>query len=284
MDVVIDQKSGFCFGVVNAIRLAEDALAHNEPLYCLGDIVHNSKEVDRLAALGLRSIDHAIYYTLSGCTVLLRAHGEAPAVYEYARLHQIKLIDATCPVVLKLQQRIKTAADEMAGKDGQVVIFGKKGHAEVIGLNGQTGNRAIVLEHPDEYVRLDLSKPTTVFSQTTKSIDDFNSLSENIRKSAPHNQVTIHDTICRQVSNRGTQLREFALQHDVVVFVGGEKSSNARFLFGVCQKANPRSYFVSASGDLDPAWFTDARSVGISGATSTPQWLMEELAQAIRIL
>lgn len=277
MKVVIDQKSGFCYGVVNAIQKAEDALLNDKKLYCLGDIVHNGMEVARLESLGLTTIDHDTYRTLSNCRVLIRAHGEPPSTYEYARAHNIELIDATCPVVLKLQQRVKKAAEEMESVGGQLVIYGKPGHAEVVGLNGQASNKAIIVEGPDDIEKIDPGKPTVLFSQTTKSTDNFQQLKDNILKRQGNDNVRVHDTICRQVANRAPRMKEFATQHDVIVFVGGIKSSNARVLYDVCLENNPRSYFVSSAGELNYDWFENAASVGICGATSTPQWLMEQI-------
>ncbi|MGD9931239.1 MAG: 4-hydroxy-3-methylbut-2-enyl diphosphate reductase [Mangrovibacterium sp.] len=281
MNVEIDQKSGFCFGVVNAVSKAEEALHSNEKLYCLGDIVHNGMEVSRLETLGLITIDHKKFFTLKNCKVLLRAHGEPPSTYEYARANNIELIDATCPVVLKLQQRVKKAHEDMQQHQGQVIIFGKKGHAEVKGLLGQTGNQAILVENEADLEQIDPQKPLVMFSQTTKPLDDFHRLSAKIqeRVQAP---TDIKDTICRQVANRVPRLKTFAASHDVMIFVGGRKSSNAKLLFAVCQQANPNSYFISGKEELDTNWFTGHQSVGISGATSTPQWLMEEIAEIIR--
>lgn len=281
MNVEIDQKSGFCFGVVNAVSKAEEALQSNDKLYCLGDIVHNGMEVSRLETLGLISIDHKKYFTLKDCKVLLRAHGEPPSTYEYARENNIELIDATCPVVLKLQQRVKRAHEDMQQQQGQVIIFGKKGHAEVKGLLGQTGNQAILVENEADLEQIDPQKPLVMFSQTTKPLDDFHRLSAKLQERAQA-PTDIKDTICRQVANRVPRLKTFAAGHDVMIFVGGRKSSNAKLLFAVCQQANPNSYFISDKDELDTNWFTGHNSVGISGATSTPQWLMEEIAEIIR--
>ncbi|MCW0482561.1 4-hydroxy-3-methylbut-2-enyl diphosphate reductase [Gaoshiqia sediminis] len=281
MKVEIDQKSGFCFGVVNAVSKAEEALQSNDKLYCLGDIVHNGMEVSRLETLGLITIDHKKYFTLKDCKVLLRTHGEPPSTYEYARENNIELIDATCPVVLKLQQRVRRAHEDMQQQQGQVIIFGKKGHAEVKGLLGQTGNRAILVENEADLEQIDPQKPLVMFSQTTKPLDDFHRLSAKIQERAQA-PTDIKDTICRQVANRVPRLKIFAAGHDVMIFVGGRKSSNAKLLFAVCQQANPNSYFISGKEELDTNWFTGHNSVGISGATSTPQWLMEEIAEIIR--
>ena len=280
MKVVIDQKSGFCFGVVNAIKKAEEALQKENMLYCLGDIVHNGMEVRRLEELGLVTIDHAKYHTLSNCRVLLRAHGEPPETYEYAKANNIELIDATCPVVLKLQQRVKKAAGEMEKAGGQLIIYGKPGHAEVIGLNGQTQNKAVIVEYPDNLENVDPEKPSVLFAQTTKSVEKFQSLSKNIREYTK-SEFRVHDTICRQVSNRVPRMKEFAAEHDVIVFVGGRKSSNAHILYDVCKETNPRSFFISFPEELDFTWFAEAGSIGVCGATSTPFWLMERVRDLI---
>ncbi len=281
MIVEIDQKSGFCFGVLNAIGKAEETLNTEGMLYSLGHIVHNDLEVSRLQEIGLQTIDHDEFFKLKDCKVLIRAHGEPPSTYEYARQNNITLIDATCPVVLKLQQRVKKAAETMREENGQVVIFGHQGHAEVDGLSGQTNNQAIVIEHPDDFKKVDPSRPVVVFSQTTKSVGDFRKLTQNIQEQAKQGRVESHDTICRQVSNRVPHLEQFAVRFDVVVFVGGLRSSNAQVLFEVCKKHNERSYFVSSPEDLQPGWFSGIEKVGICGATSTPQWLMEKVAERI---
>jgi len=282
MIVEIDQKSGFCFGVRNAIGKAEESLNNGGLLYSLGHIVHNESEVERLQQIGLITIGHDEFFRLKDCTVLIRAHGEPPATYEYARQNNVTLIDATCPVVLKLQQRVKKAAETMSQENGQIVIFGHQGHAEVAGLVGQTNNEAIIIDHPDDYKKLDLSRPVEIFSQTTKSVDDFKKLTENIRTHSQTNRVEAHDTICRQVSNRVPHLHEFAKRYDLIVFVGGKSSSNAKVLFDVCQKQNKRSYFVSSPDELQPEWFSGIETVGVCGATSTPQWLMEKVAARIQ--
>jgi len=282
MIVEIDQKSGFCFGVLNAIGKAEETLNTEETLYSLGHIVHNELEVKRLQQMGLKTINHDEFFHLKDCKVLIRAHGEPPSTYEYARKNNITLIDATCPVVLKLQQRVKKATEAMNEVDGQVVIFGHQGHAEVTGLVGQTDNQAVVIDNPEDYHNIDLSRPLVVFSQTTKSVDDFKELAENIKSSVQANRVEVHDTICRQVSNRVPHLRKFAVKFDLVVFVGGRYSSNAQVLFDVCKKQNDRSYFVSSPDDLQANWFSGVNTVGVCGATSTPQWLMQKVAEKIK--
>lgn len=284
MNIEIDNKSGFCFGVQNAIGKAEDALRGDDQLYSLGHIVHNEVEVDRLQKMGLKTIDHDEFFRLKDCKVLIRAHGEPPSTYEYARNNNITLIDATCPVVLKLQQRVKTAAEKMHEENGQLVIFGHQGHAEVTGLIGQTNNEVVVIDRPEDYKKIDPARPVVVFSQTTKSVADFKKLARNLQEQATSGKLETHDTICRQVSNRVPHLEKFAVRFDVVLFVGGQRSSNAQVLFDVCKQHNPRSYFVSSPDDLKAEWFSGAESLGISGATSTPQWLMERIAERAKQL
>ncbi|TDN96672.1 4-hydroxy-3-methylbut-2-enyl diphosphate reductase [Sunxiuqinia elliptica] len=283
LKVEIDHKSGFCFGVVNAIKKAEETLDQGEKLYCLGDIVHNGMEIKRLEALGLVTIDREEYLNLKNCRVLLRAHGEPPSTYEHAQANNIELIDATCPVVLKLQQRVKKAYEQMEAEDGQIILFGKKGHAEVTGLNGQTKDQSIIIEDEEDLKQVDPNKPAFLFSQTTKSIDQFQQLAQRLQKNAKQ-PLTVKDTICRQVANRVPRMKEFASQHDILIFVGGKKSSNARFLFDVCKQTNPDSYFISTLEELDENWFQNKQSAGICGATSTPQWLMEQVAEKIKAL
>jgi len=281
--VEIDQKSGFCFGVLNAIGKAEETLNTEDTLYSLGHIVHNELEVKRLQDVGLKTINHNEFFQLKDCKVLIRAHGEPPSTYEYARKNNITLIDATCPVVLKLQQRVKKASESMNELDGQVVIFGHQGHAEVNGLIGQTDNQAIIIDNPEDYHNIDLNRPMVVFSQTTKSVDDLKRLTENIKNHAQTNRVEVHDTICRQVSNRVPHLQSFAIRFELVIFVGGLHSSNAQVLFDVCKKQNDRSYFVSSPDELQVGWFSGVNTVGVCGATSTPQWLMEKVAEKIKL-
>lgn len=280
MKVEIDEKSGFCFGVVNAIGKAEETLKNEQKLYCLGDIVHNGMEIKRLEAAGLESIDRKKFFTLKNCKVLLRAHGEPPSTYEYAEANNIELIDGTCPVVLKLQERVKKAYDEMQEVNGQIVIFGKIGHAEVVSLDGQTKNQAIIIEDESDLEQVDPNRPAYLFSQTTKSLTKFQLLAQKLKERI-NEKVVIKDTICRQVSNRVPRMKEFASIHDVIVFVGGRKSSNAKILFDVCKQTNPNSYFISSLEDIDMNWFQGKNSTGICGATSTPQWLMEEVAKII---
>ncbi len=284
MKIDIDSKSGFCFGVVYAIQKAEDILNKEGKLYCLGDIVHNNVEVNRLKEMGLITIEHEDLKNLRNCKVLIRAHGEPPETYRTILENNIELVDASCPVVLQLQNKIKEGSDAITAEGGQVVIYGKKGHAEVNGLVGQTGGKAIVVEDEKDLEKVDFSKPINLFSQTTKSITGFKHIREIIeQKVLEHDSSVIsNDTICRQVASRGDELPEFARMHDVVVFVSGKKSSNGKMLYEVCKLENPRSFFVSDVEDVDFSWFTSNDSVGICGATSTPMWLMEKIADAIQ--
>jgi len=290
MKIEIDSNSGFCFGVVNAIQLAEMELERNETLYCLGDIVHNSAEVERLKTKGLITIEHEQLKSLKNCKVLLRAHGEPPETYEIAIKNNIQLIDASCPVVLKLQNNIKLGFDAILKKGGQVVIYGKEGHAEVNGLVGQTNGRAIVISGIENLNKIDFSKPVHLFSQTTKSIEGFYDIQKEIKKRMIETQKTekiefiANDTICRQVSHRQPKLHEFVKKHDVIVFVSGQKSSNGRMLYKVCKEENPNTYFVSDTDELKSEWFKNIDSIGVCGATSTPRWLMEKIAKNIEIL
>jgi 4-hydroxy-3-methylbut-2-enyl diphosphate reductase len=284
MQVNIDKNSGYCFGVEFAIKMAEDEMENKEPLYCLGDIVHNDMEVKRLSAKGLVVIDREQLQELSNCKVLIRAHGEPPETYRLAIENNIELIDASCPVVLKLQHRVKNAFDKMERENGQIVIYGKKGHAEVIGLTGQTLEKAIVVTDDSDLDKLDYTKPITLFSQTTKSTKGFYALSEKIEgriKDAKGELTEIdfnsNDSICRQVSNREPQLQRFAQENDVILFVSGKKSSNGKALYQVCLAENPRSYFIENEEEIDADWFHQADRVGICGATSTPMWLMEQV-------
>jgi 4-hydroxy-3-methylbut-2-en-1-yl diphosphate reductase len=279
MIVEIDKQSGFCFGVVYAIQMAEDHLNEYGQLYCLGDIVHNDEEVQRLKNKGLEIINHDQLADLTDTTVLLRAHGEPPSTYQTAIQNNINLIDASCPVVLKLQNRVRKSVKD----DTQIVIYGKEGHAEVNGLVGQTNGEAIVISGFDELDKIDFSRPIEFFSQTTKSTDTFYALKAEIEARATQ-YAKANDTICRQVSNREPELQQFAAQFDVVIFVAGKKSSNGKVLFQVCQKVNPQTYFVSAAHEVEPSWFANCQSVGICGATSTPMWLMEAVQSHIQQL
>lgn len=280
MKIEIDNNSGFCFGVMRATTTAETELAKEQPLYCLGDIVHNGQEVERLTKLGLITIDHTQLENLHNARVLLRAHGEPPHTYELAQKNNITIIDATCPVVLKLQQKIKQAYT--SHPEAQIVIYGKIGHAEVIGLEGQTDGNAIVIEDENDLHKIDFNKPIILFSQTTKSIEGFNKLVEIIKTKITDNlHFEYHDTICRNVANRIPNIKEFASQFDVVLFVAGAKSSNGKVLFNECLSVNPRTYLVSSAEELNPEWLKDVESIGICGATSTPKWLMETIKQKV---
>lgn len=282
MKVTIDDKSGFCFGVVQAIERAEESIKGGRRVYSLGDIVHNRVEVQRLGELGLATVSQAEFAELRGQRVLIRAHGEPPATYETARRNDIEIIDATCPVVAKLQQRVKEAYAQMQSLGGRVVILGKRGHAEVVGLIGQIDGDATVVEGVDDLDAIDYSRPVYLLSQTTQSLSLFDRVAEEIRNRASDAaQVVVKDTICRQVANREPHLREFARGFDVVVFVSGRKSSNGKVLFEVCLGENPRTHLVEDALELSPDWFEGASSVGVCGATSTPKWLMTQVAEAI---
>ena len=284
MQVTIDKNSGYCFGVEFAIKMAEDEMEDKEPLYCLGDIVHNDMEVKRLTDKGLVVIDREKLQGLSNCKVLIRAHGEPPETYRLAIENNIELIDASCPVVLKLQHRVKNAFDKMERENGQIVIYGKKGHAEVIGLTGQTLEKAIVVMEDADLEKIDYSRPVTLFSQTTKSTKGFYALSEKIEEKIKSTKGELteidfnsNDSICRQVSNREPQLQRFSQENEVILFVSGKKSSNGMALYQVCLSENPRSYFIESEEEIELAWFQNAERVGICGATSTPMWLMEQV-------
>lgn len=275
LKVEIDKNSGFCFGVVYAIEMAEQILDKESMLYCLGDIVHNDEEVGRLKRKGLKIIDHEELSTLKNIKLLIRAHGEPPSTYKTAINNNIELIDASCPVVLKLQNRIKQSFD----KKEQILIYGKHGHAEIKGLLGQTLSDAIVFSDIAELDILSLPKNITLYSQTTKSTDGFNKVREKLIQLGF--EVSANDTICRQVSNRDQELRTFASKFDVVLFVSGVKSSNGKVLYEVCKKTNPRTHFISKPDEINPSWFSNNENVGICGATSTPMWLMREVSDAL---
>jgi 4-hydroxy-3-methylbut-2-en-1-yl diphosphate reductase len=275
LNVQIDQHSGFCFGVVYAIEMAEEILDEQGYLYCLGDIVHNDEEVNRLGKKGLKIINHDELKTLSNEKVLIRAHGEPPSTYELAIHNNLTLIDASCPVVLKLQNRIKNSFD----KEESIYIYGKHGHAEVIGLLGQTNNKAVVFQDISELDLNTLPKNITLYSQTTKSTDKFYEINQILNENGI--SVNTNDTICRQVSNRDKELREFAARFDKIIFVSGTKSSNGKVLFNVCKEKNPNTFFVSNIQQLDKAWFKEGDQVGICGATSTPMWLMEQVKDSL---
>lgn len=285
MDIRIDDNSGFCFGVVRAISEAEQALRGCGEVYSLGDIVHNRVEVQRLEMLGLHTVTHADMATLGGRTLLVRAHGEPPATYRRAAELGISIVDATCPVVARLQRRVREAYRRMQSLGGSVVLLGKRGHAEVIGLTGQVDDDVIVVEGVDDLEGVDFSRPIYFLSQTTQSIELFNHLATEIRRRVAEGvAVTIDDTICRRVAGREALLAEFSSSVDVVLFVAGRKSSNGRVLCDVCRRANGRTYHIEEASEIDPAWLVGAESVGICGATSTPRWLMEEVAKALQTM
>ena len=316
MRVEIDEHSGFCFGVVNAIRKAEQELERGM-LYCIGDIVHNDLEVERLRLRGLKTIEHEQFARLQHCRVLFRAHGEPPVSYEIAQKNEAEVIDASCPAVLDFQvfdtlgktytladfkgkylfvefsaswcgwckkeiPHIRKAYEQTREQGGQVVIYGKRGHAEVVGLVGQTNGEALVIENPEDIRQIDFSRPVILFSQTTKSLEGFQAIAALLKEKGGA-QVVVNDTICRKVANRIPQLREFAQKHDVVIFVSGEKSSNGKQLFATCCEVNPRTYLVQRAEDVKPEMLENAQSVGISGATSTPAWVMEEIRHKIEL-
>jgi len=282
MQIEIDNGSGFCFGVTTAIKKAEEELAQGETLYCLGDIVHNGMECERLRQMGLVTINHDGMRDLHDVKVLLRAHGEPPATYELARQNNIEIIDATCPVVLKLQKRIKEQYDEnlkpqTSNLKPQIVIFGKKGHAEVLGLVGQTQSSAIVIENFDEVTKLDFSQDIYLYSQTTKSLDEFHRIVAYIQAHiSPQAKFQSFDTICRSVANRMPNISQFAARHDLILFVCGKKSSNGKVLYNECLRVNPNTHQIEGPEEINADWLKDIQTVGICGATSTPKWLMEQ--------
>lgn len=287
MKVTIDKNSGYCFGVEFAIQMAEDELNDTGNLYCLGDIVHNAMEVERLQAKGLKIINKEDLKDIHDAKVLIRAHGEPPETYKTAMDNNIQLIDASCPVVLKLQNRVKNAHD----KNPQIVIYGKPGHAEVIGLTGQTSGDAIIVMFEEDLDQVDFKRPITLFSQTTKSTKGFYDMKAKIeaRIKAENPELAeedlpffnANDSICRQVSNREPQMEKFSQEHDVILFVSGKKSSNGKALHGVCEKFNPKSYFIENESEINSDWFKNTESIGICGATSTPTWLMEKVAKHV---
>jgi len=288
MVVEIDKKSGFCFGVQNAVEIAEKALLKGEKVFSLGPIVHNDKEMERLIALGLISIDLKEFSRLKNCKVMIRAHGEPPETYLTAERNNITIIEATCPIVKKLQSRIKSTWLKTKNDNGQVVIFGKPGHAEVVGLLGQTDNEGILVSGPEDLKKIDLAKPVWLFAQTTMSIKDYNNfaaliLTELKKKGIikPEKYLHLNNTICGQVSNREPYLKEFAQNHDVVIFVSGRESSNGKMLYSVCKNINPQTYFISSPEEIDRSWFEGKKTVGICGATSTPKWLLENIYDLI---
>ncbi len=288
MKITIDLCSGFCFGIISAIRSAEAMLEKIKPLYCLGDIVHNNMELMRLEKKGLIYIDNASFRKMKNATVLIRAHGEPPETYKIALKNQITLIDSSCPVVLKLQSSIRKAYDKYIKEDGQVVIYGKKGHAEVAGLLGQTFNNAIVVSDTDDLQKIDYSRSVYLFAQTTQNIHEYKEIGKNIeRRMQTKNPVgalklVIFNTVCRLVTNRAKELATFSKEHQAILFVSDKKSSNGKYLFDICKKNNPNSYFISSYKDVTAEMTENAESTGICGATSTPRWLMHEIAQKIK--
>ena len=288
MVVEVDEKSGFCFGVQNAVEIAEEALLRGEKVFCLGQIVHNDIEVERLLSLGLVTVNHEEYLNLRNCKVLIRAHGEPPETYMVAEKNNISIIEATCPIVKRLQSKIKNIWIERAISGGQVVIFGKAGHAEVIGLLGQTNNQAILTDGEKNLDKIDYTREIHLYSQTTMSVSDYNQLAEKIRllmKAAgiedPEKHLHVNRTICGQVSNRQPGLRAFSKKHDIIIFVSGKESSNGKMLFSVCKTVNPNSWFISSPDELKKEWFRGVNSVGVCGATSTPKWLIDLVRDTI---
>jgi 4-hydroxy-3-methylbut-2-en-1-yl diphosphate reductase len=288
MVVEIDKQSGFCFGVQNAVMIAEKALLKDEKVFSLGPIVHNDKEVDRLSSLGLVSIDHEQFKTLKDCKVLIRAHGEPPETYQLAEKNNLTIIEATCPIVKRLQSKIRETWIMTKEGDGQVVIFGKPGHAEVVGLLGQINNEGILVSSPDDFSKIDIRKPIYLFSQTTMSVKEYSHLAETLKMrmaeagiADPSENIIVNKTICGQVSNREPHLKAFAKKHDIIIFVSGRESSNGKMLYSVCKNVNSETHFVSSEKELDLSWFAGKNSVGICGATSTPKWLIENIRDII---
>lgn len=290
MEVVIDSNSGFCFGVIKAIDAAEKHLSDDaSPLYCLGEIVHNNEEVTRLEDEGLITINHQQIEDISAGRLLIRAHGEPPETYKLAKSKKLNVIDATCPVVLKLQQRIRKGYHEMITENGQILIFGKQGHAEVNGLVGQTENQAIVINALEDVQKIDFTRPARLFSQTTQSVELFKELVDAIEAKymevgSDKSMFKAYDTICRQVANRAPQLKKFAKNHQVILFVSGKQSSNGKYLYQICKESNENTYFISSENEIKKEWFQGVEKVGVCGATSTPMWLMENVSNYVSSL
>ena len=290
MRIEIDPNAGFCFGVVNAIKTAEENLSKGIEINCLGEIVHNEMENNRLKGIGMKTVKHDQLPELGGRSVLIRAHGEPPSTYELAKKYNINLVDATCPVVLKLQERVRKAWERLQPLGGTVIIFGKKGHAEVIGLCGQTNNQAVVVQDLNDLDGIDFSKPIEIFSQTTKEPEHYREIVEEIKRrvaiynTQPETLLKVNNTICGQVSNRKPHIKAFAQKHDLMIFVSGTNSSNGKMLFEAFLEVNPNSHLIVNSAELKPEWLSGCQSVGISGATSTPLWLMQEVASAIEAI
>lgn len=280
MIVTIDPNAGFCFGVEKAVEKAEQNTSNGDVMFCLGEIVHNGEEVSRLNKLGLQSINKTKLDSIQNSKLLIRAHGEPPETYQTAEHNQNKVIDATCPIVLKLQKRVIQAWEEMLKVDGQLAIIGKKNHPEVIGLNGQTGYKAIIIQDMKDIKQLDFNKPLQLFAQTTIKTEKYDQIVSEIQ-SKIKSEFIHHNSICKQVSNREPNLMKFCGKQDVVLFVSGKNSSNGKSLFEACLSANPKSYLISSPGELQNGWFKDANNIGISGATSTPAWLMEKVKETI---
>lgn len=288
MEVEIDKKSGFCFGVRNAVEIAEEALLRGEKVFSLGPIVHNDKEVERLSSLGLVSIDHEQFRSLKDCKVLIRAHGEPPDIYRTAEENNITIVEATCPIVKKLQSKIRETWKRIKKDNGQIVIFGKPGHAEVVGLLGQTNNEGILISAPSDINKIDVTRPVALFSQTTMGVNEYSNIKELIFSKMkergtidPVHNFIVNNTVCGQVSNREPHLKAFAREHDTIVFVSGKESSNGRMLYSVCKSVNPDTHFVSSPEEIDKSWFKGKKLVGICGATSTPKWLIENIRDYI---
>ena len=287
MIVTIDPDSGFCFGVNHAIHLANEELSAGKTVFCLGEMVHNEAQMDLLKSKGLKVVSHSDLPHMKGSSVMVRAHGEPPTTFQTAKDFDIRVIDGTCPIVTKLQQKIKESF--LAGKDSnaQVVIFGKPGHAEVAGLNGNAGTAAIIVSNEADLSKIDFTKPVRLFSQTTMDAEMYQSIAGLVQKNmleAGNSDLIITKSVCKQVSGRTSGLQVFASEHDVVIFVGGNNSANGAYLFSVCKEINPKSYYISSLGDIDPQWFVNHETVGVSGATSTPGWLIEQVADYVQSL
>ncbi|HKM92861.1 MAG TPA: 4-hydroxy-3-methylbut-2-enyl diphosphate reductase [Prolixibacteraceae bacterium] len=283
MQIEIDDKSGFCFGVQNAIKKVEELTKQGDSVNCLGELLHNHEEIERLEKMGMRTVDLMELSNTSNQTILIRTHGEPPSTYQQLRTNNNTIIDATCPVVLKLQKRIKTSSIEVEKTNGQLLIFGKKGHAEVVGLNGQTGNKAIIISSLSDLDQIDFNRPIELYCQTTMPLTGYGEIKDAITQKAK-NKVNFHDTICRQVANRVPHIEQFAKRFDVVIFVSGKNSSNGKLLFEMCKKGNLNSYFISSPDEVEGQWFKNIQNVGICGATSTPKWLMEQVKERIETL
>lgn len=278
-EITIDKNAGFCFGVVKAIGKAEEELERQGRLYCLGDLVHNNAEVERLRSKGLQVVDRKMFEGLHDTEVLIRAHGEPPMTYDVARQHNVRLIDATCPIVLSLQQKVRKGFEEMRQIGGQVVIYGLPGHAEVIGLNGQADNTAIIVSNIDDLGAIDVTKPVRLYSQTTKNREDYKHLAEELKRLMKNDDFEVYDTVCNSVANRAKELEQFAHEVDMLLFVAGEHSSNGRYLYDYCRRVQPNTYIIASEKELKGEWLNGRGKIGITGATSTPRWLMEQVME-----